>query len=433
MGFLFANTWNEQSDRESRYLWLWRLRWVEMVALLLGALAVEIILRVPMPWGVLGVTLALLLASNLAVRPGGERVRRHLNGFIAAWLVLDVVLLSAVLFYTGGAHNPFTMLYLLYVAMAVILLPVASAWWVVALSVTAFAVLFESPHMLIARDGRHLCQDMGFHLKGMVLGLGFAGAGVVYFIGSLNRRLRKKHAELEKMRGQMLEQRKFVEMSAVAATVAHELATPLGTIAVIGRDLESIVCESPCGTRLREDARLIEDSINRCRHALELAGQMRASPIREDSGAVTAEAFFNQLSLYLTEPELSRVETPNPSKASGTVHAPLQELIIMTSILLRNALEASGEERTVRLDWRRVSDGVRIEVRDEGTGMDSSVLERASEPFFTTKSAGQGMGLGLYLVRMFCQRYDGKLELQSELHRGTCASMRFPLAAGKGF
>jgi two-component system sensor histidine kinase RegB len=429
---MLVNNWTEQSDRESGYLWLWRLRWYAALALVLGACAAAGLLQVRLPVMVLSGVVALLLLSNGWARPSRSLVRQYCRRFIAAWLMLDVVLLTIVLYFTGGAHNPLTMLYLLYVALAVILLPAAGAWFIAALTVGAFALLFESPHMLVAQDGRHLCSDMDFHLKGMVFGLGMAGAGVVYFISSLNRALGLKHRELEQIREQMQEQRTLVEMSAVAATVAHELATPLGTIAVIGDDLKAIACENGCGAQLREDARLIDDSIQRCRRALELVGQMEAKPLADASERIHAEAFLKRISLYLTKEELSRVVLPETSGAAGLVSVPLRELVIMVSILIRNALDASEPESAIQIQWRGDASTVTIEVEDEGEGMEASVRERASEPFFTTKASGEGIGLGLYLVRLFAERHGGHLRIDSDPGRGSRVAIGLPRQDGKG-
>lgn len=426
-----VENWTEQSDQEAGYLWLWRLRWWAAGALVAGALAVVGLLQVRLPWWVLAGTLAWLLVSNGLARPERPLIRRHCRGFIAAWLMLDLLFLTTVLYFTGGAHNPLTMLFLLYVAMAVILLPAVYAWCVVALAVGAFAVLFESPHMLFAMDGRQLCSDMDFHLKGMVFGLGMAGAGVVYFISSLNRALRTKHHELEAIRGQMQEQRTLVEMSAMAATVAHELATPLGTIAVIGSDLEAIAGKSGCGEQLRADARLIDDSIQRCRRALDLIGQLETAPQADTSERIAPEVFFNRLSLYLTSDESARLETTTPAEAVGSVRAPLRELVIMVSILIRNALEASAPPKVIELHWRSEGTAVVIEIEDRGSGMDAEILTRASEPFFTTKDSGQGIGLGLYLVRLFCERHGGRLRIQSEVGQGSRIAIRLPRDDGK--
>ena len=427
-----VQNWTEQSDRESGYLWLWRLRWGAALALVLGACAAAAFLQIRLPVLVLGGVVLALVGTNAWACPSRAVVRRHCRRFIAAWLMLDVALLTTVLYFTGGAHNPLTMLYLLYVALAVILLPTAGAWCLVALTVGAFALLFASPHMLVARDGQQLCADMDFHLKGMVLGLGMAGAGVVYFISSLNRALSLKHRELERIREQMQEQRTLVEMSAVAATVAHELATPLGTIAVIGDDLKAIASDNECGEPLREDARLIDDSIQHCRRALELVGQMEARPLADASETIDAESFFKRLSLYLTQGELARLVIAEISGAAGSVSVPLRELVIMASILIRNALDATATGAAIQIRWRGDVATVTIEVEDEGEGMDASVRERASEPFFTTKASGEGLGLGLYLVRLFAERHGGDLRIDSDPGKGSRVGLCLPRSDGKG-
>jgi two-component system sensor histidine kinase RegB len=274
---------------------------------------------------------------------------------------------------------------------------------------------------------------MDFHLKGMVLGLAVGGAGVVYFISSLNRALWTKQAELEQIREQMAEQRKLVEMSALAATVAHEVATPLGTIAVIGRDLETLQCNGKCGGQLREDARLIQQAIERCRRVLELAGQSNATPSGGASEPVTADMLYQRLSVYLTLHEMSRLRFKDAECSAGTVEVSLQEFVIMAGILIRNALDASSEDDGITLSWRLDSDRVYIEVSDLGSGMSEAVLAQATDPFFTTKPADKGMGLGLYLVRLFCERHGGRLALQSAPGEGTSACIQLPAAGGSAF
>jgi two-component system, sensor histidine kinase RegB len=79
------------------------------------------------------------------------------------------------------------------------------------------------------------------------------------------------------------------------------------------------------------------------------------------------------------------------------------------------------------VDVRRHGETLRVIVRDTGAGMSAEVLQRAGEPFFTTKEPGRGMGLGLFLVRAFAERLGGTLILESE--RGTAATLELPMNA----
>ena len=89
--------------------------------------------------------------------------------------------------------------------------------------------------------------------------------------------------------------------------------------------------------------------------------------------------------------------------------------------LLQNGLDASGPEGRVHLCVAKSSDRVRIIVHDEGPGMDAATLERAGEPFFTTKEPGRGMGLGLFLARSVIERLGGTLQLDSSVGAGVTA------------
>ena len=104
----------------------------------------------------------------------------------------------------------------------------------------------------------------------------------------------------------------------------------------------------------------------------------------------------------------------------------------MASILIRNALDATATGAAIQIRWRGDVATVTIEVEDEGEGMDASVRERASEPFFTTKASGEGLGLGLYLVRLFAERHGGDLRIDSDPGKGSRVGLCLPRSDGKG-
>ena len=423
---MLIENYTDELDEAQGYFWLWRLRWVEAGSLLLGALAAHFVVGIELPWWIVSLVLAALILSNLSASPGRTGIQKRRQAWVHGLLSLDLVLITVLLYFTGGAHNPFTMLYLLLIVLAVILLSPAAAWSLVLLTVLAFGFLFVSPHMLVSHSGDVLCHDMDFHLKGMVLGLGVAGAGVVYFVSSLKRVLSAKHREVEALRRRMAEQGKLVELSAVAATVAHEVATPLGTIAVIGRDMESVDCGAACGAQLREDAGLIRDAVARCHHVLQWLSERAAGPVEDDAQAINAALFYDQLASFLSRAERERVHFRSEEAQPQTVHTSLQELVLSVAILIRNALDASEAGQSVELRWESDAAQVRISVIDTGHGMSQAVLAKIREPFFTTKTPNQGFGLGLYLVSLFCQRQAGELEITSEPGSGTTATLTLP-------
>jgi two-component system sensor histidine kinase RegB len=94
--------------------------------------------------------------------------------------------------------------------------------------------------------------------------------------------------------------------------------------------------------------------------------------------------------------------------------------------LVNNAIEASTEGQIVELSAREENDQIIVEIRDRGVGMSPEVLDRAAEPFFTTKEAGQGMGLGVFLARTLVEKIDGHLHLFSSPQEGTTVEVYLP-------
>ena len=186
----------------------------------------------------LGAVLAVTVLTNLGLtvwmRAGarGEVPPRWLS---PAVLVLDVGLLTVLLYYTGGPDNPFAVLYVVHVAMATVVLGPAWVWGIVALSGLCYGVLVLQHHPLIVpqRDLPDWVDAVG-QWTALVLVVSLLG----YFIGRVMSALRTREAELATMRERAQLNERLASLTTLAAGAAHELGTPLGTIAVVAKELE---------------------------------------------------------------------------------------------------------------------------------------------------------------------------------------------------
>jgi two-component system sensor histidine kinase RegB len=245
------------------------------------------------------------------------------------------------------------------------------------------------------------------------------------FLGKLSSESRKKEREILLMQKRLARNDRLASLVTLAAGAAHEIATPLSTIAVTAKEMEYEAGLRLHG-RMEEDARLIREQVDRCRLILERMGAQGADPFGETPQRTDLYQLLRQVKERFPEDE-ERIEIQGDGPASLTCVIPVRAAIESLSALVKNALDASSDEGRVRLEAAQAgAERVRFLIHDEGTGMSAEVLERVAEPFFTTKAPGKGMGLGAFLAHLFAQTLGGQLSFESEPGRGCTVTLELP-------
>lgn len=403
--------------------WLIRLRWIAAAGQTLVCLVFSIGYGIILPTALLASCIGFIVLSNLVLESMSRKSGGSSPLVKAVVLSMDVIVLTLMLYFTGGAHNPFTMFYLLHVTMAVILLPAWGAWGTVTLCTVGFWTLFYSDHALESSRGGTCCNDMTAHLQGMVVGMVLTGCGIAYFVSRLTAGLRHSRQVISMAQHEGERARRTTEVATLAAGIAHELATPLGTIAVVSQDLENLA-GTACGNACcKEDARVIRQEVERCRKIIEKLGKAGQAP-EEARKPLDWDNLSGLLQGYLPEPVRGRLQTQiRPSGKRPLL--PTSRLLQSLSILIKNAAEASPPGSPVMLEAEIVDGKCRFRVIDRGPGFPSEIVERIGEPLVTTKSKHGGLGLGLYLVKTFVLDQNGDLRVEPALP--TTVTMNLPL------
>lgn len=406
--------------------WLLKLRWGAVLGQLALILAVHLVVPVSLPLAPLFLIIATTVVTNLLATVWARTRSVSAEALTIALMALDVLLLTSLLHLSGGPSNPFSTLYLVNIALAAILLPARWTWFLVGLSSLGFGALFFWYRPLPVLLPQASAPPFPLQLEGAWMSFAITALFIVYFATRVSSALEQRERELRVAREVAARTERLASLATLAAGAAHELSTPLSTIAVVAKELERQLERTQAAVASIEDARLIREQVQRCRRILD---QMSA-----DAGASAGEAFERVLVPSFIEAALEegpilgtpvRVEVQGAARAA-TIRVPPHALAQALRSVLKNALDAGepGSEITLRA----ALDGAecRFEVEDHGAGMTPEVAARAGEPFFTTKEPGRGMGLGLFLTRTVLEGLGGRLEIHSEPRQGTRVSLILP-------
>ncbi|MFG0316940.1 MAG: ATP-binding protein, partial [Planctomycetota bacterium JB042] len=344
------------------------------------------------------------------------------------------------LFFTGGPTNPFSVFYMVNIVLAAVVLPPLWAGGVTLLALASFTTLFFA-HVplpeLVDMGYRPPANDaaptmpgerMSLYLKGLLVASVMAATTVAVFVTRLTAERNALEESLEGVRSRKARSERLEALGTLAAGAAHELASPLSTIAVIAKDLEIALARALPDDEAAEDARLIRQEVSRCRQILD---QMAADAGQSAADNVVVGTVDELIDATLQN--LRRRDHVEIAVRPETRHRPLRlprrALSLALRQIVKNALDASKDRGPIRLEVSETNDELLVVVVDRGEGMTRETLERATDPFFTTKEPGEGMGLGLFLSQSVVERLDGRITFDSRPGEGTTVTVGLPLAA----
>ncbi len=407
--------------------WLIRLRWTTAaIEAIVGGVAwvfpgLDFPLRHVAP--------VILAASvvNVVVALGLSGGRPLPRAFSLAALMLDTALLVGLLDLTGGPFNPFSVILVAQVTLAALTLGALHAALLGGFAAAGFGLLTYW-HLRELDPVHHRLNDFPTHLFTMWIAVATTAELAAYFVVQASDALARREAELEAMRHRAAKNERLMSLTTLAAGAAHELSTPLATIALASRELEHAADARGTVPDLAEDARLIRAEVDRCQAILDQMSGRAGGTTADDPEAVDPAALVAEIRARLTADQSARLQVRLPERPLP-VFLPRAGLSQAVFSLVKNAFDATAQDQrapvVVALEQDR--DRLRVTVADQGPGMSAETLERIGEPFFTTKDPGRGLGLGLFLTRVFAERVGGGLTVTS--NNGTTACLELPTHA----
>lgn len=399
------------------------LRWWLLLAAAIAVLSAPTLLHLPVPLlPMLAVLLALAGFNAWLQRrsPSSEQVR--------AWdlfgqICVDLVALTVLLFLSGGAANPLVSLLLIPVAISALSLPGRLAAAVTALAVAAYSLLTWL-YLPLAIDDPERAAHL--HLAGMWLTFLLSAAMISWFVARMTASIRERDRRLSAAREQALRDERVVAMGALAAGAAHELGTPLATIAVLAGELER---DPSLGADARADLALMREQVVLCKDIINgLARRGGAERAGADDALGAAEWLRGVVARWQTMRPHSgaAIDVRGAGDAPPVLATPALERAVAN--LLNNAADAAPEVIEVQLDWDAAH--VDLAIRDRGPGFSAETLRRGGREIIA-ESRG-GAGIGLLLAFSAVERAGGGVALENPADGGACVRVKLPVAAGEG-
>ena len=434
-------------------IWFLQLRWLAAAGQLLTMAFVIWGLGIELPTRQLLALIGFTAATNVAywvwlnqlhrrgVQPSDKLPREQV---ISGLLLSDVVVLTGMLYISAGMANPFGLFYFVNIAVAGAMVSPRWAWAIWSTTVGGVTLLLIksepidvlSTASLFATTQAVVESGPVWTIPKVGLWVSFATcSGVItFFITTLTGELRQREQALQDAEDARLRARQLEGLATLAAGAAHELATPMTTIAVVAKELSRALDKLEAPDSIRDDAKLIRSELDQCRFILDRMTSAAGDAAGERLERIDAQDFIEECLLGIRRRD--RVQTQivgagaeldgqGEDSRSGNL-LPVQATAQAVRNLIQNALDSDSNEAPVSLRLTATDENWELEIEDQGGGMDEAVLARIGEPFFTTKEPGRGMGLGLYLTENVIRRLGGQLSFESELGVGTIARLTLP-------
>jgi two-component system sensor histidine kinase RegB len=338
-------------------------------------------------------------------------------------LLIDVVCLNALFYFSGGATNPFVSYLLVPVCISAATLPWRFTWFISALCVFAYSILlfFHVKLPIFSVENIHNHSQLSWHILGMWFNFFISAVLITYFVVKMARSLREQEKVLNEMREDELRNEQVIAVATLAAGAAHDINTPLATMMVLLAELRSEYQKDP---QLSADLNVLSQQVERCAASLKQMVQ--------DSSAATKGQYKQQnIQIYcnsiIDRWQLMRPEVNFTVHFSGNI---TQQLISYDSRLdhaiinlLNNAADVSPNNITIEIALDE--NNFYWKIVDVGHGISADASSILGKAAFSTKE--HGLGIGMLLSHTTVKHYGGSVVQSPNTPHGTITTIRLPL------
>jgi two-component system, sensor histidine kinase RegB len=449
----FATAWSTERDAERfsvaslargrvRLRTLNNLRWLAIAGQSATLFLVHFGLNYRLPFVECAVAIVMSALLNVVLAILYPATHRLTNREATFYLAYDIVQLAALLYLTGGIANPFALMFLAPVVIAASTLDLGNTLILAGLAFAAVSTIAVE-HAPLPWAANEPLPLPPLYLVGiwtsLVIGIGFMSI-YAWRIASESARMQ---AGLSATQLALAREHRLASLGALATAAAHELGTPLGTIAVVARELERAL---PQDSPEAEDVRLLRAQAERCRGILTRLARPEESAL-DAANRLPLGALLDEIASDYRGGDVEITVELDPGGDTEPKVWRVPELIHGLGNIVANAADFAGSR--VRIEARWTMADLRILVEDDGPGFAPEILERIGEPYVTSRPGSyalgdtqlspsdaftgqQGMGLGFFIAKTLVERTGGSVRARNLQDGGARVALRWPRGAIDG-
>jgi two-component system sensor histidine kinase RegB len=413
---------DEERRTAARLDTLIKLRWLAILGQASTLSFTSFVLGFAMPIGWCFAAVAASVWLNLALRirfRPNQRVDEHAASLLLAF---DVLQLAGLLFLTGGIQNPFAMLFLAPVMISAVILPVRKTLLLLGLTICCATLLLRYHYPLPWMVGEQVSLP-SLYVAGIWLAVVISCSFVAAYGHKVADEARRLNAALQATELAFAREQHLIQLDGLAAAAAHELGTPLATIALVAKELQ----RSQDRIQDEEDLHLLDQQVQRCRAIL-----AKLNSVKSADDQILGAISVGQVIEEVVDP-LRTLGVPIAVNASGDGPEPSLRrtpgIIFGLRSFLENAIDFARSEVRVQGTWS--TELIEIEIHDDGLGFAPEILQKVGEPYVTTRPMRgredpqeKGLGLGIFIAKNLLERAGANVVIGNAVAPETGARIR---------
>lgn len=326
----------------------------------------------------------------------------------------DILFLSLLLFFSGGATNAFVSLLLIPIAIAAVTLTPILLTFVAFLAILSYSVLLWNLPMSVMHG------NMEGHFIGMGINFLFSALVVAIVVGKMARSINQRELAIAAYRENLLKQEQVTSLGVASAQVTHQLATPIGTVQLLADELQE---DFPDNDIIKD----IQSQLTRCTDSLDAFRAMVFDIKEQTIVATNVGDLLDDLldNLRVNHPEIQvELVAQQPINTQVMADAALLPAILN---LINNAIRATktNNSNKITLISQVDTENWQFVIRDYGVGF---TLEKLKQLGVKPVNSEQGLGMAVFLSHASLERLGGKLALTNHNKGGALVTLSLPVS-----